>query len=325
MRFTLGVLSVVILLLTVTESRANVAMGKELAKDQHVRDSVKFYVYTRQNRDVPQSLEANVESVVRNVIDTTKPTTLFIPHMQSDFGSDECNVIKDAKLQLEDGNVIVVDYSESITNSGDFESIVSLMPHIAEAIGELVMLLKHNFDFSLEHLHVVGFSLGGHISGITAQYLHQSLGERIPRITALDPAGIYFTANTPSDQRLSSDDAEFVEVVHTNAGQQGFLSTCGHVDYYPNGGTLQPGCDEKDMACSHERAYQLIPEMWLPLENHELLILKCPSLDYLGMDYCRWLSNKMGDLQQRPKDGVYYVETNSVKPYGKGAFLVEFF
>ena len=47
---------------------------------------------------------------------------------------------------------------------------------------------------------------------------------------------------------LWKDDADFVDVVHTNAdllmyGGVGIGIPIGHVDFYPNGGKRQPGCD----------------------------------------------------------------------------------
>lgn len=49
------------------------------------------------------------------------------------------------------------------------------------------------------------------------------------------------------DARLSETDAEYVEVIHTNGdtfvmGGSGSLQRMGTVDFYPNGGWLQPGC-----------------------------------------------------------------------------------
>lgn len=64
---------------------------------------------------------------------------------------------------------------------------------------------------------------------------------RIPRITGLDPAfPLYFGGRS---FHLSSGDATFVDVIHTNAGILGYPTPIGDVDFYPNGGKLfQPGC-----------------------------------------------------------------------------------
>ncbi|XP_073838061.1 lipase member H [Musca autumnalis] len=290
----------------------------------NVKDSVKYYVYTRGNPDTPQLLEADVESVVRNVLNPTKPTTLAIHGIGGNKDSLENILVKNTKLQLEDGNVIVVDYSDAIENANDFQTGAAKVPYIAEAVTDLVVLLEDSFDLQLQQLHVVGSSLGGQIAGFLGQNVHERVQQKLARITALDPAGVFFNESTPHDERLSSHDAEFVEVVHTNAGYLGFHGPCGHVDYYPNGGVQQPGCDAEDIGCSHIRAYQLIPDMWLPQENQELLVLKCPGYQVLDMNSCRWLNEKMGDLNRRVNDGVYYVATNAYEPYGKGAFKVEF-
>ena len=41
-------------------------------------------------------------------------------------------------------------------------------------------------------------------------------------------------------KRLDAGDALFVDVIHTNKT----LTPMGHVDFYPNGGDVQPGCAE---------------------------------------------------------------------------------
>ena len=45
----------------------------------------------------------------------------------------------------------------------------------------------------------------------------------------------------------SQTDADFINVIHTNGEEaiamaMGLLKPLGHVDFYPNGGGLQPGC-----------------------------------------------------------------------------------
>lgn len=56
----------------------------------------------------------------------------------------------------------------------------------------------------------------------------------------LDPAGpLFYILNS----RLTRNDADFVDVIHTDAGFYGIALYSGHVDFYPNGGHRpQPGC-----------------------------------------------------------------------------------
>ena len=57
----------------------------------------------------------------------------------------------------------------------------------------------------------------------------------------LDPAGPYFSYTDP-EVRLDPSDARFVDVIHTDAGLLGTSQNVGDVDFYPNGGSRQPGC-----------------------------------------------------------------------------------
>ena len=64
----------------------------------------------------------------------------------------------------------------------------------------------------------------------------------------LDPAGPFFEFKHP-DTRLDKTDADFVDAIHTDTKTlvvKGFgtIQEMGDVDFYPNGGYLQPGCLE---------------------------------------------------------------------------------
>ncbi|KAI8122059.1 hypothetical protein FF38_06995 [Lucilia cuprina] len=296
--------------------------GQILDDVESVDDPIKFYVYTRHNNVTPQILQADVESIVRSVLNPNKQTTLAIHGVLGNKSSEECLIIKDAKLKVEDANIIIVDYS-SLMKRNDFKIDFSSADLVAKSITDLVILLKENFNMNIQNIHIVGFSLGGQIAGLAGQNIYKHCAEKINRITALDPAGIIFTETTPANEKLTADDADYVEVVHTNAGEYGYKTPCGHVDYYPNGGKIQPGCNSTDNSCSYNRAYKFIPEMWSPVKNQEFLLLKCENVDFMSLDSCRWQNKIMGELDQQQK-GLYYVETNDNNPFGKGAFKKQF-
>lgn len=45
------------------------------------------------------------------------------------------------------------------------------------------------------------------------------------------------------DNHLAAGDADYVDVIHTDAGVFGHPKAMGDADFYPNGGLpLQPGC-----------------------------------------------------------------------------------
>lgn len=109
---------------------------------------------------------------------------------------------------------------------------------------QLAMLIKNLQDYkglNLTRTHIIGFSLGAHVSGFAGAEL-----PGLSRITGLDPAGPLFEAQHPK-VRLDSTDAEFVDVIHSNGenlilGGLGSWQPMGDVDYYPNGGRVQNGC-----------------------------------------------------------------------------------
>lgn len=114
-------------------------------------------------------------------------------------------------------------------------------------LGIFIRNLCNSFHLSEKSFHILGHSLGAHIAGYAGKYLDGKLGH----ITGFDPAGPHYEGLKDTNARLWHTDAQFVESIHTDAKHLvpnlgfGMYETCSHVDFYPNGGRSQPGCNQE--------------------------------------------------------------------------------
>ncbi|KAJ8789565.1 hypothetical protein J1605_022092 [Eschrichtius robustus] len=93
---------------------------------------------------------------------------------------------------------------------------------------------QSSFGYSPSKVHVIGHSLGAHAAGESGRRTNGTIG----RITGLDPAEPCFQG-TPELVRLDPSDAQFVDVIHTDAAP-----------IIPNLGTRD------FVACNHLRSYK---------------------------------------------------------------------
>lgn len=119
---------------------------------------------------------------------------------------------------------------------------------VGKRIQELLIFFQQN-NYLLnggQSVHLVGHSLGSHVSGMAGFYWKNITGTLLKRISGNDPAKPGFQFRDVN-LRLDETDAEFVDVYHTNQGVQGYVGAMGHVDFFPNGGgPLQPECSITD-------------------------------------------------------------------------------
>ena len=96
------------------------------------------------------------------------------------------------------------------------------MNKIIRFINQLLAGVKRINETEVKHkgkLHVIGHSLGAHISGIAALELKKRKSEwQVDRITGLDPAGPCFRLVDKS-MRLDKEHAEFVDVIYSTGGK----------------------------------------------------------------------------------------------------------
>lgn len=112
----------------------------------------------------------------------------------------------------------------------------------------------------------------------------------------IDPAGPGFFENLPN-RRLHTNDAKYVQAIHTNAGLLGISFPVGHSDFWPNGGKVQPGCLLG--ICCHNRVYSLYTES---LGTNGFLATKCNSYSNYKRGACKNEENsRMGGLYPNTK------------------------
>lgn len=89
------------------------------------------------------------------------------------------------------------------------------------------------------------------------------------RITGLDPAGPGFYNPQVYNffKPISSKDAKFVDIIHSDGSIYGTTIRSGSADFYPNGGFMMPGCaivstivDPMSSICNHNRAVDYFAE-----------------------------------------------------------------
>lgn len=209
-----------------------------------------FFLYTREN----PSLELiSATSLGRN-FDPTRPTKI-ISHGWYDSSFEDWIInMKDAFLELGDFNVIAVDWSGG--SGWPYQLAVANTQVVGAETAKLMHALIDSRNATGRDFHLVGHSLGAHVCGYAGKRV-----KGIPRITGLDPAGPYYE-NTPPIVRLYTGDADFVDIIHTFGHKFidhsffsiGMLQEIGHVDFYPNGGQQQPGC-ELFSTCSHTASH----------------------------------------------------------------------
>ncbi|XP_055799398.1 lipase member H-like [Salvelinus fontinalis] len=214
---------------------------------------VKLLLYTRANIICGHELSHHNLSA-QPLFNVTKPTT-FIVHGYRPTGSPPVWIhnITQQLLARGDMNVLLVDWNRGATNV-NYMKVVTYTHDTADNLTAFIKNMQEK-GASLSSIHMIGISLGAHISGFVGAKFNGKIG----RITALDPAGPMFTGKPPED-RLDPTDAQFVDVVHTDMDAFGFRKPLGHIDFYPNGGADQPGCPKTIFSgssyfkCDHQRS-----------------------------------------------------------------------
>lgn len=215
----------------------------------------RFFLYTSGN-NYPYQLYHNFPAGVNSSsFDSSYQTKVIIHGFDNSLQSAWVHDMKEAFLATGSYNVMTVGWGPGAAPP-DYPQAVSNTRMVARQLARLLQLLVHVKGLTLGSVHLIGFSLGAQLAG----YVSGEIGYKVGRITGLDPAGLMFQSYGPAVY-LDATDAIFVDIIHSNAedGGAGMFISQGHVDFFPNGGTGQPGCGEGHglNICSHARSHQI--------------------------------------------------------------------
>ncbi|XP_046639786.1 lipase member H-like isoform X1 [Daphnia pulicaria] len=257
---------------------------------------VHFLLWTRRNSFLFQELFINdVNVLAASSYVKTKPTKIYVHGFTENGQGDLSFRLRNRFLEKEDINFIAVDWA-LLAAGPDYPRAAANTRLVGLLTGDFVnFLVSQGTD--LIKLHLIGFSMGAHVVGLAGHIANGVL----PRITGLDPAFPHFDFTNP-DEVLEKTDAQFVDVIHTNAGKLengkiGVDRSIGHVDFWPNGGSSQPGCIEIPNSsagilsimnlflggiCSHRRAVEYFMESL----DVPFIATRCNSYDEFKLGSC---------------------------------------
>lgn len=260
--------------------------------------------------------------------------TIFIIHGWTVSGMFESWMPKlvSAVMQREnEANVVVVEWIPMAQQL--YPDAVNHTHTVGLDIATLLNWLQDEQQLPLDKVHLIGYSLGAHVAGYAGEYVRGSIG----RITGLDPAGPMFEG-VEERRRLSPDDADFVDVLHTYTREAlgvsiGIQQPIGDIDIYPNGGEVQPGCALTDvlavagnfmqvMECEHERAVHLFVDS-LMNKDHMSFAFQCTGPDRFKKGIClSCRKNRCNNIgyntrkMRKRRNTKMYLKTRADTPFG---------
>ncbi|XP_026728555.1 pancreatic lipase-related protein 2-like [Trichoplusia ni] len=248
-------------------------------------------------------------------LDPRKPLKIYLHGFTDDPTKNSYSNISRAFLSQGDYNILALDASSLIRWL--YLRSSTMVRFIGEELGQILAVLVRA-GLNPSAIHLIGHSLGTHISSFTGKRFTELTGFRVGRITGLDPAGPCFSDVEPN-LRLNRNDADFVDVIHTDAGTYGIHESVGHVDFFPNSGSTQPGCLPALLlaTCSHSRAWLLYAES---VNNPQAFVAApCASWKDFRKGNCDFNRlSLMGYGCPPGTTGTYYLQTSDAPPFGRG-------
>ncbi|GAB0095881.1 pancreatic lipase-related protein 2 [Sergentomyia squamirostris] len=211
-------------------------------------EAIDFYMFTNLARRGRSIDVRRPKTITQAGFQPKHETAIIIHGFNGTQNSKHIMYLKDAYLSRK-FNVITVDWFK-LTQYPCYITALTNTRVVAQCTAQVYAFLTH-IGASRHRITCVGHSLGAHICGMMGNHLTS----RQYKIIGLDPARPLVENHASNVFRLTPDDAKVVQVIHTNAGKLGQLTSSGTVDFCVNGGRQQPYCHAlnpiRNYRCSH--------------------------------------------------------------------------
>ncbi|CAF0852208.1 unnamed protein product [Adineta ricciae] len=217
-------------------------------KIQAVEYDTYFHVFSKSNPDKPVTIHwGDAKKWEQHKAFRTCPIKLiahgYAERWNMDWRWDWVKDMKDEMLSnktQENLCVVAIDWEKGAREANFITAVGN-----ADVAGRHLAEFIQDNHIEPKRLHCIGFSLGAHLCAFaSSQYFRlTNKTTKFARITGLDPSGPLLR-KASVDKRLSRDDADFVDSIHTST-TFGLQEKSGHMDFFPDGGkSSAKGCEK---------------------------------------------------------------------------------
>ncbi|KAG8195628.1 hypothetical protein JTE90_017921 [Oedothorax gibbosus] len=244
-----------------------VEMTTNMLKEDNVKLKVKYQLFTPSNQYDAFNLKFTFDSFQNAPFDPDLETKVLIHGYRETLPMSSIYFdIKNKLLEEGSYNVIIVDWTHHSSNS--FEPTARNAFFVGIQLAKFLFSLQNYHQISTQSIHIIAYGLGCHVGGMVGKMIPE-----IGRITGLDATGFLYD-DLPSLLKLASTDAEFVDAIHTSSNSEasgiGTSNNYGDIDFFPNGGSLQPGCTYGNKYINKDKKITIIKERTdINICNHE--------------------------------------------------------
>lgn len=312
--------------------------------------NLRFHLFNRVDDDIEKSFNFFFNNLTDQLVNqiqlsNTAHTLVFIPGWTEDY-ADSKNWVQslDNWLNKDNYQLIIVDWSECSLKCS-YEEAVTNSKVISKVLSIFLLQLNSKTKINLAKTHLVGKNLGAHIAGQVGNELNINKKTKLFKITAFDPPIDLFEERTDVD-KIDLQDADHVEVIHTNANRKEFIqNSIGLVDIFvfdnfkSNAQTISLSTNQSKLSSNTEIDLRMRSALKdnLLLKNEKdchLLAFKCDSYQNFLDGKCSVCDNEMNckliglwanqlnTKIEKPNKPIQYYSIQSTDKTTCGEFLI---